>query len=216
MKREENSGATYIAVIGDVKASRSAADRPGLQAALEAGIRSVNRAMASELAARFAVTLGDEFQGLISEPRSLMRALNLLEGALDGVAVRFAAGLGGVSTALKDEAIGMDGPCFHEARAAIEKGKRERRWVTVAGFGSDDDVLNALFGLMGGVRAGWTRIQAETVRSARGSDTHREVAALRGRHESTVSKALKAALFEQMMEAERAVEILTARHGSVT
>jgi hypothetical protein len=64
---------------------------------------------------------------------------------------------------------------------------------------------------MGAVREEWTDIQAETVAGARVAATQRALAAARGRSESTVSKALKAAHYEQVLAAERAVTAILER-----
>jgi hypothetical protein len=95
----------------------------------------------------------------------------------------------------------------------VERGKREGRWATVSGFGDDDRPVNALLRLAGDVRSRWTDVQRETVEHARSARTQREVAAARGVHESAVSQALKAALYESLLEAEVAAADLLKRHG---
>ena len=108
----------------------------------------------------------------------------------------------------------MDGPCFHLAREAVERGKREDRWITASGFGAErDDLLNGVLRLMGGVRWEWTDVQAETVFAARDADEQKAVAKSRGVSEATVSKSLKAALYESFVEAEGVVATLLAGAG---
>jgi len=204
----------YVAVIGDVKQSRDALDRRGLQETLELALAGVNETLRDELASDFVVTLGDEFQGLLKSPVSIMRVLIALEARLDGTPMRYGVGWGTLATDLREQAIGMDGPCFHRAREAVTEGKRADRWVTVSSFGGDDEILNGLLWLMGAVRGRWTSVQRETVEQVRTARTQREAAAARGVHESSVSQALKAALHEPVLAAEHAVSAILKRYES--
>ena len=95
----------------------------------------LNRAFASHLASALVITVGDEFQGLLHRPESVVDLLARYEEAMDFFPTRFGLGWGPLSTRLKPEAIGMDGPCFHAAREALVIGKAQDRWVTVRGFG---------------------------------------------------------------------------------
>jgi hypothetical protein len=189
--------------------------RADVQRALEEGLALVNDQLGPELSARFVVTLGDEFQGLLRVPELAIDTLNRLDEALDGMPLRYAAGWGVLSTPLRPHAVGMDGPCFHAARDALARGKRERRWATVEGFGAEPDrILNAILGLLGEVRARWKPTQAATVRAMRHAATQKEVAADRGVTESTVSKALKSAMFDAVLETEQALALLMSRFAA--
>ncbi len=212
-KPQENT-ARFLAIIGDMRGSRSTPERAHAQRLMEEALARVNREKKDHLAARFVVTLGDEFQGLVRGAGAAMGVLLALEGALVGIPVRYGVGWGTLSTALRDEALGMDGPCFHEARGAVDRGKQEDRWVTVSGFGADDEIVNGILSLMEAVRGEWTDIQAATVAETRRAATQRDVAAARGRSESTVSKALKAAHYDQLLAAERAVTAILVRHDT--
>lgn len=202
----------YVAVIGDVRRSRHAENRWELQKTLERALEGVNDILRHELAARFVVTLGDEFQGLLKSPATIMRVLNALEAGLDGTPLRYGVGWGTLMTDLREDAIGMDGPCFHMAREAVVAGKGADRWVTVSGFGPDDEVLNGLLWLIGAVRRRWTRVQRETVEQVRAAHTQRDAAAQLRVHESSVSQALKAALHKPVLAAEHAVSAVLETH----
>lgn len=121
----------YWALIGDVVGSRRVADRARLQARLERVLRDLNRGWGEALAARFALTLGDEFQALFRGPDALPAAVERVCHGLVGTGVRFGVGWGELATPLRRRAVGMDGPCFHRARAAIESARRGRRLVAV-------------------------------------------------------------------------------------
>ncbi len=197
---------TFVAVIGDLCGSRQAADRQRTQVRLEQAMARVNEVFAGDLTAGFLVTLGDEFQGLLPIPDKVMDIIAELESALTGIPVRYGIGIGTLVTPIKRTAVGMDGPCFHLARDAVERGKGENRWVTVAGFGqARDKLMNGILNLMGALRGQWTEIQAETFHAARTADKQKQVAAARNVAESTVSRSLKSAHHDPMIEAEAIV-----------
>lgn len=199
----------YAALIGDIRGSRLIGDRAEVQHRLERAIREINQRQPVRLASRLAITLGDEFQALLIAPGDVLPLIGELDLALDGIAVRYALGWGGLSTALTDPAIGMDGPCFHLAREALEKGKREHRWLTVAGFGADiTEIANATLGLMGAMRSDWTRRQMQIVAHSRRHKTQKALAAALGVAESTISKSLRSTHLESVRAAETAVMTL--------
>jgi hypothetical protein len=207
----------YLAVIGDIRRSREVVERAELQKLIERVLGDVNAEFADCIASGFVITLGDEFQGLLVEPVCAIRVLVALDLALGAEAsVRYGLGWGEVTTDLRHVALGMDGPCFHRAREAVAEGKRLNRWATVSGLGRDDELLNGVLWLLGATRERWTRVQRETVSQARFARTQREVAEARGVNESSISQALKAALHEPVLAAERAVEIVLGRHGGGT
>jgi len=202
----------FLAVIGDIRGSRQSDDRQALQQRLEAGLVATNQQYRSALAAEFVITLGDEFQGLLRVPGAAMEVVVTLEAALPEIPICYGMGWGTLTTSLRSQAVGMDGPCFHAARDTLEWGKRAKQWVTVQDFGTGNDaILNSFLNLMGGVRARWKRRQAETVALMRNARYQKDVAATRGVVESVVSDTLKAALYGPMVEAERALAQLLER-----
>ncbi len=202
----------YLTIIGDILRSRKLADRAGTQSNLEHALSALNRSLGDELASRFVVTLGDEFQGLLTSPAEAMDVLLDLERSMDFIPVRYGLGWGALSTELKEVAIGMDGPCFHHARAALDRGKKEKRWITVAGFGDGEDkILNGFLSLMAVVREGWTETQALTVSMARHSKMQKDVAKELGVVPSVVSESLSAASYSRFREADAALSMLMSR-----
>jgi hypothetical protein len=206
------STASHLVVIGDIRASRRVPERAAVQASLEHALEAINGGFREEITAGFVVTLGDEFQGVLARPSAAVDVLLALEWALEDIQVRYGLGWGTISTGLRELAVGMDGPCFHNAREAVVAGKRADRWVSVSGFGDDDEVLNGLFWIIGAVRGQWTEVQRQTVHEVRSARTQRAAAAARNVSEATVSKALKSALHEPVLAAERAVTAVLRRY----
>lgn len=128
----------YVALIGDAVASRrlSSAARARLQSDLRAGLESVNRRWRRVIAARFAVTLGDQFQGLLTGSEPLWEMTHWLRAELSQVDWLMAVGRGAIHTPLARTAPEVDGPCFHRARQALETAKRRRLLLAFGGFGT--------------------------------------------------------------------------------
>src|SRR2546425_9213238 len=122
------SSQVYVAAIADARASRQLppARRARLQAELRAALHVLNRRYRRALAARFAVTLGDELQGLLTRPAPVWDVAHFIRARFPEIAWVVACGRGPISTPLATTAPEVDGPCFHEARAALERAKPGR------------------------------------------------------------------------------------------
>jgi SatD family (SatD) len=127
---------SYIALIADAIASRElpAATRARLQADARAAVKDLNRRYRRVLAARFAVTLGDELQCLLPTSQPVWELAHDLRARLAAVDWVVACGRGPITTPLAPTAPEMDGPCFHEARAAMDRAKRQRQVFAFGGF----------------------------------------------------------------------------------
>ncbi len=56
----------YFAIIGDIKASKGLSGREEAQEKLKKILKYVNEVYQNNIAAKFLITLGDEFQGFCS------------------------------------------------------------------------------------------------------------------------------------------------------
>lgn len=199
----------FLALIGDIRGSRHLHDRQGVQERLRADLAELERRYASDLAAGFVITTGDEFQALLADPAAGVPVVIACDTMLSGLRLRYGLGWGTLSTRLEERAVGMDGPCFHAARQAIEAAKARDRWLAVRGLPTPaESALDALLDLIAAVRAGWTSRQAEAVARRREVATQRELASQLRVDPSTVSKRLKSALYDEITAAERAASDL--------
>src|SRR5207244_7030194 len=148
---------TYIALIGDAAASRTLPPprRARLQHALRSAIPQFNRRWRTALAARFAVTLGDEFQALLTTARPVWEILHEVHFRFPEVAWVVACGLGGVATRLEPRVAApeVDGPCFHAARAALEHANLLRQLMA---FGRIPPGLDPLASYYSALYWSWT------------------------------------------------------------
>ena len=133
-----------VALIADIVKSRTfvGRDRQRLQERLSALVADQNRKRKHALLSRFVITVGDEFQALFKDPTVLPDVVWDLEEGLAPADIRLGLGLGSLETALRRDAIGMDGPAWHFARTALEFSKAKRLHGGVfRGFGDRDDAI---------------------------------------------------------------------------
>ncbi len=182
----------YFAVIGDIIGSRKVDDRAGLQRQLNAGLADVNRQYANQIASEYLLTIGDEFQGLLRTSEDLDRILASLRVAVHPVDLRFGIGVGGLVTPLREQAIGMDGPCFQRARAAIERAKERSTQIEVE-CGETHPGFEIYSLLYSGMRRSWTERQRQIVDLSMSGMEGVEIARLLEISQPAVSQHLRAA-----------------------
>ncbi len=126
----------HLVLVGDLVASRRIARRSAVQEKLRVCLNQLNAKKKEGLVSPYTITLGDEFQAVFSAPdRIFQDALTILL-ALYPVAVRFSCAIGEISTVINTkQAIGMDGPAFHDARATIDRLKKTDSLFAIAGPG---------------------------------------------------------------------------------
>src|SRR3989475_5966632 len=134
---------TYTAPLAAGIASRALPPgaRARLQADARATVKDLNQRYRRVLAARFAVTLGDELQCLLPTPQPVWDLAHDLRARLPTVDWVVACGRGPITTPLAPPAPELDGPCFHEARAAMDRAKRQRQGFACGGFAPALDPL---------------------------------------------------------------------------
>jgi hypothetical protein len=198
----------YIAIIADIVDSRAitGARRRALQQRLEALLSDINRDFKPAIAAGFLITVGDEFQGLLRSAAIIPQLMRRLEAELPDIQLRAGIGCGALATDLRETAIGMDGPVWHAARAAIEDAKRSDRLGGVfQGFGPVDDLIhNGFARLLHLLRSRLTQKQRRLLDDLLANQTQKEVARRAGVSKQAVSKQARAAGVEANREAELA------------
>jgi hypothetical protein len=149
----------YVAVLADAVGSRrlAAPARQALQQQLRAALTTANRKWRKTISARFAITLGDQLEGLLTLEAPLWDIVHYLRAELVGDWI-IACGRGPLSTAPGPSVIELDGPCFHEAREALERAKQQR---LVLAFGGYDAVANAFGAYYSALYWTWTSRQRQ-------------------------------------------------------
>jgi hypothetical protein len=149
----------FIALLADAVGSRrlATAARQALQEQLRAALTAANRKWRSAIVTKFAITLGDQLEGLIADDAPLWDIIHYLRAQLDGDWI-IACGRGPLSTAPGPSVVELDGPCFHHAREALERAKKER---LVLAFGGYDDIAAAFGAYYSALYWTWTGRQRE-------------------------------------------------------
>ena len=151
----------YYAIIGDMIGSRrlTAEARRDAQARLASALETVNSKFVAAIAARFIITLGDEFQGLLnSDGDPVFAALTVLH-EFRPYGIRLAIGSGPVTTAIDPAAaIGADGPAFYNARRMVDGMKPDHgaRLRIAAEDAALEYRANTVLALCDKLALGWT------------------------------------------------------------
>lgn len=156
----------YLAVIGDLVGSRKLVDRAAVQERLAATLGLLNDAFSEHIRSRFVITIGDEFQGLLSADAPLDRIWWRFAGEMfPDVLTRFGFGLGTISTRLREDALGMDGSSFWAAREAVDQARSRDLLFAFCIDGQEEwsAAVNESGLLLNRVVADWTAVQWETV-----------------------------------------------------
>ena len=111
----------YYAIIGDIKRSKKIENRCEIQEKLKKILDNVNSIYNNDISAKFLITLGDEFQGLLEITAPILEIIKYIQREIYPIKLRFGVGIGNVSTLINHEAaIGADGLAFYAAREMIE------------------------------------------------------------------------------------------------
>jgi DNA-binding transcriptional ArsR family regulator len=214
MKGTGEPRSKYLAIIGDVVRSRELQDRGEFQQRLRGSLSMVNDAFSPFIASNFMLTIGDEFQGLLNSAEKVPQILALIRSEIHPIEQRVGIGIGGLDTTLEPTAIGMDGPCFHRARDAIERAKVAQTSIEV-GTRDFDDAFRIYALLYSSIRSQWTARQRQVFDLSMMGITGKEVAERLGVSPSAVSQHLSAAGANAVFDATRIwVEILIRRYES--
>ena len=111
---------TYCVIIGDIKSSKNLENRSFVQDKLNGALAQLNKSYKTDIAADFLITLGDEFQGVLTNSSVAMDIIQYIQRVMYPVELRFGVGFGDIVTKInRNAAIGADGPVFWAARNAI-------------------------------------------------------------------------------------------------
>lgn len=199
-----HSDRSFVAIIGDIRGSRSLTQRREIQENLGIILQEINEGFEADIAAKFLITLGDEFQGLLFDGRSLLKIIEKIKMSLYPVTFRFGIGMGRITTDIYPEmALGADGPAFYRARSAIEllKENESKKKAVLSDLSfrfeeknsTTERLLNTVFTLLYSLEHTWTDRQREIITDQLLHQDGQKASALRlGITQSAVHKALSA------------------------
>lgn len=194
--------APFIAVIGDIKNSKNLKMRNEIQERLRAVLDEINIRYKKSIAAKFLITLGDEFQGLLFNGKDILEIIQDIRMRLYPVELRFGIGVGKISTRIDTEmALGADGPGYYHARNAIEilkdNEKKNKKVVSDIRLEMEEEnsskvtLINTIFELEKTIEQSWTDRQREIIWDMmKNQDGQKNVAYRMGITQSSVQKNL--------------------------
>lgn len=125
---------SLLVLIGDLVGSRETPDRQAVQDRLRAALKECN-ANRTAIASPYTITLGDEFQAVLQNGERAFNDAVRIQAVVHPTLVRFSIALGELSTKVNPhQAIGMDGPAFHQARAGIEDMRQSNTLFRLQGL----------------------------------------------------------------------------------
>ncbi|OGU26358.1 MAG: hypothetical protein A2X66_05370 [Ignavibacteria bacterium GWA2_54_16] len=176
--------------------------RARVQKQFQRAIDAVNKEYKGSISSKFVLTLGDEFQGLLSSPSESFRLVRHFQDLMEDVPFAFGIGVGPLATLLNPrEALGMDGECFHRARAALLIAKRQHREIVYDFDSPALSLINAFVGLMDAL---WGKLTPRQQRIAQLSkiSTQEDVAKKLKITQQAVSKVHSSTGIKRLQEAE--------------
>ncbi|MBI2428370.1 MAG: hypothetical protein HYV29_06165 [Ignavibacteriales bacterium] len=196
----------YCAIIGDINKSRALERRGAVQKKFEAAIDTINKEYKDEIASKFLITIGDEFQGILKSPAESHRLVRSFQELMNGISFAFGIGVGTLSTELNPvSAIGMDGECFHHARSALQAAKSGGQEVLF----SFNDPAVPLLNVVTGEWESRRRKLGETVQKImelhKSGKSQMEIASVLKVSQQFVSKSVNSKQFKEIVQFERVI-----------
>lgn len=198
----------YLVIIGDVINSRVIKERQKIQIAFQKALQEAQREYESDIISPLTLTIGDEFQAVLTEATRLFGLLQRIELQLPDVRFRYGIGIGAITTDInRQAAIGMDGPAFHFAREAVEQARREnRRFVFACGTPVVRRRVDLLFHWIDAVTGTWSREKQQILHLIRQKVTQKEIAARIGISQPAVSQHVRHQLFRLVAQSQEVVQ----------
>jgi SatD family protein len=211
----------YAALIGDFIQSKQLPNRREIQRTLEAAFNDLNKQRQElGLVSPLTITLGDEFQAVFVTAARLWECILRIEAAMEPVAIRFAVGLGDISTDIRhDTALGMDGPAFYLARDAMEQLKKSDARYRLGGLGNDEHFINAALELIAHNREKWRTPRVVTLANILQGKSVKEISQVTGSTEQAVYRNIRDGELEAIISmfadiTERMTAVLNTAQGA--
>jgi hypothetical protein len=204
-----------IALIADMVRSREVrrVQRPKVQERFKEFVTYLNKTYSRSILSRFVITLGDEFQGLLSSATPIPDLMWDIDQRFSDRHLRVGVGFGFLHTPVQKEAINVDGPALYFARAAIQAAEKERSFGGVFfGFGELDPVMNGLARILWFHRSKLTSQQLRIAELLRRGLSQSEAADELNITRQAVSKQVVSTGWWSYTEAESAWRILIKRY----
>ena len=207
----------YIVVIGSIRLSEKNAAPVSAKAQLLDILHDINNKYAEHVSAKFIITIENEFQGLMNNPKHIMDVIYEINTSLHPIAVRYGVGVGEISTDMNpDMAICADWPAFYSARKALEDVKQTEHRSRTAhtdmkielsnGNPMKTNVINSALSLMFEQSKQWTDKQRKTIDIFKKSGEKQSTCAKKlNVNQSVISRQLSSANYYAYRDLSRSI-----------
>jgi len=198
----------YCAIIGDIVNSKKIPNRQEIQDLFFSVLNDINREFDNNIASNFTITLGDEFQGLISKPSLSYEIIKKIKQKMFPVELVFGVGIGEMKTRIeKTISIGSDGPAYHYARNMVEKAKKKRPSIRYYSGTTSDELINGLLYFTESCINSRTAKQFEAVKLYDELKSQKEVAQRLNKSQGAISGILFNAFYYEVANAEEQIRL---------
>lgn len=217
----------YVGIIGDIKDSKKIKNRSQIQEKLNIVLKNLNEAYYADISAKFVITLGDEFQGLLESNEHLFEIIKYIQREMYPVRLRFGIGVGEISTdVFYEAAIGADGPAYYAAREMIEqlreqekKLRKQAADIQISVYNAENfeiAEINTILALMKIIEDGWSEKQRFTIWDmAQNGGSQEECAKRMNTTQSTVARRLADGNYLTYERAGKIVDKALRRLGEI-
>lgn len=153
---------SYCVITADVNRSREIPERKLLQNQILEALKEANRHFKKHLVAEFAITLGDEWQGVLKDISQSYKIVSYFQEELYPISVSFGVGEGEIATEISRRSVEMDGEVFRRSREALNRAKKKSRIFYITNS-STDRLLNTTFQLLQILQDSWTKRQYQKI-----------------------------------------------------
>ncbi|MGD9898265.1 MAG: SatD family protein [Calditrichaceae bacterium] len=198
----------YLVIIGDIIGSKGIKNRKQVQQRFMSALNESSAAYATSVVSPLTLTIGDEFQVVLSDSGMLFDTLYQIESSMEGISLRYGFGMGGIDTEInRESAIGMDGPAFHYARNAVETARNMNKiYVLKCADKSKEARINILLDWLNVTTAKWN-IQKKSILFYYGKRwTQTKIAGKVGMTQPAVSQHLKDPAFPLVNRTQMSIQ----------
>lgn len=187
------SGVTHVVLMGDIVGSEKTSSTEHLHAALNNVVDEANERRSASILSPLTITLGDEFQGVITSLRDgaiIARELRL-QLMVDDIDCRFVIGTVELKTSLnRDRAWNMMGLGLAQAREKLNEKKTDTLYrFSLPGEERTEALLDAIGIGITSTERRWTRTQLHDIAESLDGRSALEIARIRNVSVHSVYKA---------------------------
>lgn len=201
-------------LMGDIVGSREE-DQTMLQENFARLIKKVNQDFASSFESPLTITLGDEFQGIVTSAREAAEVVIALEEYrwdLDvEILIRYSLGLGEISTPINPTiAYGMLGPGLLEVREALVEMKQEEDRMMISGAIANKSQMALAMNIFLEMQEEWRWKDRQIISGYFHYRDYKKVAEVLGKDVSLIWRRFKSLRFESYRKRKKLTRLIYA------